>query len=129
MTVQISSQPAAQAKRKPVLNFERNEVIDSLGRVIKLKEVNGKGRVAFYRALGNKDASNVPILAEYWPVMAVESIGGNPCLPIKALIDIEMTHSDLENGDALGLINEWLSRKEEEKATIAATEDKENLKK
>lgn len=92
-----------------------NIIVDNLGRKIKLKEINGKARVAFYRALGAKDAANVGVTLEYWNVMAVDSIDDEPMGSIKALIDIETIHAKLEQSNAMSLIDEWLVTKNKEK--------------
>lgn len=91
-----------------------NEIKDNLGRIIRLKEINGKTRIAFYRALGAKDAANVGIIGEYWPVMAVDSIDEKPCF-IKALVDIEYIYNELDKSNSFILIDEWLRKKEDDK--------------
>jgi len=109
---------------QPQLN--PNEIKDSLGRIIKLKEITGKIRIAFYRALGAKDAANIAVIGEYWSVLAVESIDGQS-MPLKTLVDIEYTYDQIEKGNAFTLIDEWLRKNEEEK--LAIEKEAKDLKK
>lgn len=103
-----------------------NEVKDSLGRVIRLKEITGKRRIAFYRAVGAKDAGNIGVVSELWPTMAVLSIDGNPC-PLNALVDIEYIYDQLEKGNAFGLIDEWLLKNSQQK-TLNEKEERDQKK-
>lgn len=93
-----------------VNQLNENEIVDKKGRIIRLKEITGKTRIAFYRALGGKDATNLAIVGEYWPVMAVQSIEEREC-PIKILADVEKIYDMLEEGDAFGLIDEWMQKR------------------
>lgn len=99
-----------------------NEIKDNLGRTIKLREINGRTRVAFYRALGAKDASNLGVVSEYWNVMAVDSIDGKPCGSIKGLIDLEFIYDELEKSNAPKLIENWLAEKQKEKEFLESCE-------
>ncbi len=101
---------------KTAIRLNDDEIQDNLGRLIRLKEVNGKSRIAFYRALGSKDSGNIGVIMEYWPVMAVDTIDGKPMGSIKGLIDIEMIHGELEKSNAPDLVNEWLTKKAQERA-------------
>lgn len=103
----------------------KDEIVDSLGRILSLSDINGKKRIAFYRALGNKDSANQLILAEYWCVMYVERIDGKLAGPIKSLVDIEYIYDQLEKGNAIQLVNEWIDKKEQAKA-IEQKENKES---
>jgi hypothetical protein len=103
-----------------------NEIVDKLGRVIKLREINGKLRIALYRALGAKDSVNTAVIGEFWPVIAVQSIDGREC-PMKIASDVEKTYDMLEEGNAFGLIDEWLVKKMD--ARDEAEKETKNLKK
>jgi hypothetical protein len=105
-----------------------NEIIDNLGRIFKLKEITGKTRVAFYRALGARDSSNIGVVTEYWNVMAVDEIDGRKQVSIKAIVDIEMIYSELDKSNASSLIDEWLLAKAKDKEE-KAKEDAEHIKK
>lgn len=93
-------------------------ITDSLGRVIKLKEITGKSRVAFYRALGAEDCQIKPIMAEYWNIMAVDEFDGRKQGVIKSKVDLEFMASELEKSNANELISDWIIQKMEEKERI-----------
>jgi hypothetical protein len=105
-----------------------NQITDNLGRVIKLKEITGKARVSFYRALGSVDAGNVGVVMEYWNVMAVDEIDGAKQATIKGLVDIEFMANELEKSNAGELIDQWLIKKKDEKSKIT-TKTEQTLKK
>lgn len=105
-----------------------NEIIDNLGRMIKLKEINGKARVAFYRALGSQDAANMGIVLEYWNVMAVDELDGKKQGSIKGLVDIEFMAAELDKSNAAALIDTWLVKKKKEKEAVDRSGD-DSLKK
>jgi hypothetical protein len=112
-------------EREPI----SNEIVDKLGRTFKLKEITGKSRVAFYRALGAKDAANLGVVAEYWNVMAVDTLESGMPFSIKALVDIEYMHGQIEKGEAMPLIEKWLADKADEKQKRDADIGEKNIKK
>lgn len=108
------------------IKISENEIKDRLGRIFKLKEITGKTRIAFYRALGAKDAANMGVITEYWPVMAVDSIDGNPCY-IKSLVDIDYIYNEMERGECFALIDEWLVTRDQQRTSL--NKEEKDLKK
>jgi hypothetical protein len=105
------------------------EITDSLGRAIRLREIGGKTRIAFYRALGARDSSNVGVVMEYWNTMAVESIDGRPIPSFKALVDVELVHAEIEKGNVSLLIDKFLADVAKEKENQFPLEDSDDIKK
>lgn len=104
-----------------------NEIKDKLGRTIVLKPITGRMRIAFYRALGARDAVNLAIVNEYFYCMAVHTIDGN-FYSLNSIVELDAIYNELERGEAFGLIDEWLAKQDAEKKS-SEKEDNEFVKK
>lgn len=102
-----------------------NEIVDVLGRKIKLKEITGRSRLSLYRALGAKDAVNGAVLSEYWNIMAIDEIEGRKQPSIKAIVDVDYLYGEMEKGDFSEKITKWIELKEQEKKELEEMEKEE----
>ncbi len=103
----------------------KNEIIDKLGRKILLKEMTGRTRLAFYRALGPKDSINGAVVMEYWNVMFIDEIDGRKQASIKGLVDLDFLYGEMDKGQFSPLIDEWVAEMDKEKLEIEEMEKEE----